>query len=76
MTATDPQSIAVQLHDWFESILRLTEESLFGVAPEGPHRDAVVLDRMPAAGNFLDGRALASGDEQCDRPAEPAGEHS
>jgi hypothetical protein len=46
MTATDPQSIAVQLHDWFESILRLTEESLFGVAPEGPHRDAVVLDTL------------------------------
>jgi len=44
MTATDPQSVAVQLHDWFESILRLTEESLFGIAPEGPHRDAVVLD--------------------------------
>jgi hypothetical protein len=46
MTATDPQSIAVQLHDWFESISRLTEESLFGVAPEGPHRDAVVLDTL------------------------------
>ena len=46
MTATDPQSVAGQLHDWFESILRLTEESLFGVAPEGPHRDAVVLDTL------------------------------
>jgi hypothetical protein len=46
MTATDPQSAAVQLHDWFESILRLTEESLFSIAPEGPHRDAVVLDTL------------------------------
>jgi hypothetical protein len=46
MTATDPQSVAGQLHDWFGSILRLTEESLFSVAPEGPHRDAVVLDTL------------------------------
>jgi hypothetical protein len=46
MTATDPRSAAVQLHGWFESILRLTEESLFSIAPEGPHRDAVVLDTL------------------------------
>ena len=46
MTAADPQSVAVQLHDWFVSILHLTEASLFGVAPEGPHRDAVVLDTL------------------------------
>ena len=107
MTATDPRSAAVQLHGWFESILRLTEESLFSIAPEGPHRDAVVLDTLkrnarmilsqadldnegklygplcffsggslPEAGNLLGGGALASGDEQCDRFAEPAGERS
>lgn len=46
MTATDPQSVAVQLHDWFESVSHLTEESLFSVAPKGPHRDAVVLDTL------------------------------
>jgi hypothetical protein len=46
MTATDPQFVAVQLHDWFESVSRLSEESLFSVAPDGPHRDAVVLDTL------------------------------
>lgn len=53
MTATDPQSAAAQLHDWFESILRLTEESLFSVAPEGPHRDAVVLDTLKRNARIL-----------------------
>jgi hypothetical protein len=53
MTATDPQSVAVQLHDWFESILRLTEEGLFSVAPEGPHRDAVVLDTLKRNARIL-----------------------
>jgi hypothetical protein len=53
MTATDPQFAAVQLHDWFESISRLTEESLFGVAPEGPHRDAVVLDTLKRNARIL-----------------------
>jgi hypothetical protein len=46
MTANDPKGVAVQLHDWFVSILHLTEGSLFSVAPEGPHRDAVVLDTL------------------------------
>ena len=53
MTATDPQSVAVQLHDWFERILRLTEESLFSVAPEGPHRNAVVLDTLKRNARIL-----------------------
>jgi hypothetical protein len=53
MTATDPQSVAVQLHDWFGSILRLTEESLFSVAPEGPHRHAVVLDTLKRNARIL-----------------------
>jgi hypothetical protein len=53
MTATDPQSVALQLHEWSESVLRLTEESLFGVAPEGPHRDAVVLDTLKRNARIL-----------------------
>ncbi len=40
----DTKSVAQQLHDWFGSILRLIDESRFSIAPEGPHRDAVVLD--------------------------------
>ena len=53
MTAADPQYVAVMLHDWFESILRLTEESLFSVVPEGPHRDAVVLDTLKRNARIL-----------------------
>ena len=53
MTATEPQSVAVQLHDWFESIMRLAEESLFSVAPGGPHRDAVVLDTLKRNARIL-----------------------
>lgn len=38
------KAVAVQLHEWFGGILRLADESLFSMVPEGPHRDAVVLD--------------------------------
>jgi hypothetical protein len=44
MMDNDTKSVAVQLHDWFGSILRLIDESRFSIVPEGPHRDAVVLD--------------------------------
>lgn len=46
MTASDSSAVAAQLHDWFTSILHVTDESLFGVVPSGPHRDAVVLDTL------------------------------
>lgn len=42
----DTKSVAEQLHDWFGSILRLTDESLLSTLPGGPHRDAVVLDAL------------------------------
>jgi len=45
--------VAEQLQDWFLSILRLTEESLFGIVPEGPHRDAVVLDVLKRNARIL-----------------------
>ncbi|MBL8230512.1 MAG: hypothetical protein JNL98_18620 [Bryobacterales bacterium] len=35
---------AVELSEWFNSVQRLTEVSLFAAAPEGPLRDAIVLD--------------------------------
>ena len=38
--------VSAELSQWFDSVLGLTERSLFGIAPEGPHRDAVVLDTM------------------------------
>lgn len=39
-------AIANELNDWFQSVQRLTESSLFSIAPKGPHRDAVVLDAL------------------------------
>jgi hypothetical protein len=44
MMESDTKAVAEQLHDWFRGILRLTNESLFSIVPEGPHRNAVVLD--------------------------------
>ena len=38
--------LAAELTEWFNSVFELTEKSLFGIAPEGPHRDAVVVDAM------------------------------
>jgi hypothetical protein len=42
---TEDSSVAAhQLSEWFQSVQRLAEASLFAIVPEGPHRDAVVLD--------------------------------
>jgi len=38
--------ITAELSEWFDSVSDLTQKSLFGIAPEGPHRDAVVVDSM------------------------------
>jgi hypothetical protein len=38
--------LAAELAEWFDSVFDLTQKSLFGIAPEGPHRDAVVVDSM------------------------------
>jgi hypothetical protein len=42
----DSNNVAQELNEWFQSVLRLVEDSLFNIAPEGPHRDAVVLDSL------------------------------
>src|SRR6266853_3404811 len=44
----EPQfdDLAAELIEWFDSVFDLTQESLFGIAPEGPHRDAVVVDSL------------------------------
>ena len=52
--------VAEQLQDWFLSIVRLTEESLFGIVPEGPHRDAVVLDALKRNARILSQSELDS----------------
>ena len=38
--------LAAELSEWFERVFELTQESLFGIAPLGAHRDAVVVDAM------------------------------
>jgi hypothetical protein len=53
MVANDSKAAAEQLHQWFLSVLRLTQESLFGIVPEGPHRDAVVLDILKRNARIL-----------------------
>ena len=47
------EAVAEQLSDWFRSILHFTGESLFGIVPEGPHRDAVVLDVLKRNARIL-----------------------
>ena len=46
----DTKPVAEQLHDWFGSVLRLSDDSLFSIVPDGPHRDAVVLDVLKRNG--------------------------
>jgi hypothetical protein len=46
MMQPDSKAIANDLNDWFQSVQRLTESSLFSIVPEGPHREAVVLDAL------------------------------
>lgn len=58
--ASDAKAVAEQLHDWFLSILHLAEESLFSIVPEGPHRDAVVLDAIQRNARILSQSELDS----------------
>ncbi len=44
----EPQidSLAAELAEWLDSVSDLSQRSLFGITPQGPHRDAVVVDTM------------------------------
>jgi len=55
-----PEAVGGQLSDWFRSILDFTAESLFSIAPEGPHRDAVVLDVLKRNARILSEAELDS----------------
>src|ERR1035438_6193544 len=50
--------LAAELTEWFDSVFELTQKSLFGIAPEGPHRDAVVVDSMIRHGRIIYRAAL------------------
>jgi hypothetical protein len=58
--ASDTTAVAKQLQGWFGSILHVTDESLFSIVPEGPHRDAVVLDVLKRNARNLVQRELDS----------------
>ncbi|MEW6753234.1 MAG: hypothetical protein AB1505_19980 [Candidatus Latescibacterota bacterium] len=51
-------TIAAELHQWFQSVLDLTEKGLFGIVPEGPHRGAVVLDVLARNARLIADAAL------------------
>ena len=49
---------AEQLGNWFDDILRLADESVFSIAPEGAHREAVLLDILKMNARILSERTL------------------
>jgi len=46
-------SAAEQLERWFHSVARLVDESLFSIAPEGPHHEAAVLDQLMRSARII-----------------------
>jgi len=44
MEAARSLAAAEKMHGWFEEVLRLADQGLFGIVPEGPHRGAVILN--------------------------------
>ena len=50
---SDIKAAAEQLRDWFNNVSRLIDASWSSIAPEGPHRDAVVLDALRRNGRVI-----------------------
>jgi len=42
----DSNAVAPELTEWFQSVQRMTDAGFFNIAPEGRHRDVVVLDTL------------------------------
>lgn len=55
--------LAAELTEWFDSVFDQTQESLFGIAPQGPHRDAVAFDTMIRNARILHRAELNGGGE-------------
>lgn len=51
--------LAAELTEWFERVFESIQKSLFGIVPEGPHRDAVVVDWMIRNARILHRKDLA-----------------
>lgn len=63
----DSNGVAQELRAWFQSVQQLTDDSLFSIAPQGPHRDAVVLDALRRNAKIVHGAKL-NGDGQLYSP--------
>jgi hypothetical protein len=49
----ESKAVANELNEWFQSVQQLTEAAIFNIAPDGPHREAVVLDTLRRNGRTL-----------------------
>jgi hypothetical protein len=58
MMAPDSNAVANDLSEWFQSVQRLANDNLFSIAPEGPHRDAAVLDALRRNARIVAGAEL------------------
>ena len=57
----ESKAIANDLNEWFQSVQQLTEAAIFNIAPDGPHREAVVLDTLRRNGRTVHQAQLDSG---------------
>jgi len=46
MESSESLHVAADLNAWFQDVRRAMEKGVVGIAPEGPHRDAIVLDAL------------------------------
>jgi len=53
MMDLEPKAVANDLNEWFQSVQQLTEAAIFNIAPQGPHREAVVLDTLRRNGRIV-----------------------
>lgn len=53
--------VAAELDAWFRAVRETTEKGLFGIVPDGPHRDAIVLDALQRNARSILGAPLDNG---------------
>ncbi len=49
----DFNGLPLELAQWFDDVSAVAQKSLFGIAPEGPHRDAIAVDSMIRNGRII-----------------------
>jgi len=58
MMTVDLNAVAHELTEWFQSVQQLVDGGLFSIAPEGPHREVVVLDALRRHAKAIHGAIL------------------